>query len=158
MHLEGWRTELTSPAIKSFMTRQCCGPHSARPASTNLCLHSDSKHTHHYIHHFKPCTKTSFRRHQLQMFIQAGTHIHKHSSQSVLFVSPCSCSIHLYPLLPLVAALIYKICLNLLLTLLVSFSAQRYTHTNDQPCVHIHELCRGFGRTCWIPILAEGIP
>lgn len=123
-----------------------------------ICVSTLTVSTHTTIHHFKPCTKTSFRRHQLQMFIQAGTHIHKHSSQSVLFVSPCSCSIHLYPLLPLVAALIYKICLNLLLTLLVSFSAQRYTHTNDQPCVHIHELCRGFGRTCWIPILAEGIP
>lgn len=39
-------TELTSPAIKSFMTLQCCGPHSARPASTNLCLRSNGKHTH----------------------------------------------------------------------------------------------------------------
>lgn len=46
VHFEGWRTELPSPAIKSFMTLQCRGPHSARPASTNLCLHSDSKHTH----------------------------------------------------------------------------------------------------------------
>ena len=47
---EGWRTELTSPAIKSFMTLQCFGLHSTRLASTNLCLHSGGTHTHTHTH------------------------------------------------------------------------------------------------------------
>lgn len=48
-----WRTELTSPAVKSFMTLQCCGPHSARPASTNQCLHSDSQLAHRPVRRFR---------------------------------------------------------------------------------------------------------
>lgn len=63
------RPELTSAAIKSFMTLQCCGPRRARPASTNLCLRSDSKRTHTHIHHctLKPRTKIIPCRRQLQV-------------------------------------------------------------------------------------------
>lgn len=111
-----WRTELTSPAVKSFMTLQCCGPHSTRPASTDQRLHSNSQHAHRRVRRFRSCTKkNSLGRHQLQMFVQAGTRIHKHSGQSaficvplvlVLFCTHVSSE----------AALIYKICLNLLLS------------------------------------------
>lgn len=122
------------------MTLQCCGPHSARPASANLCLHSDSKHTHHYT--FKPCTKISLHRQQLQMLIQAGTHTHRYSDSRYLFVSPCSCSIHLYPRLPSVAVSIYKTCLNLFLTLMVSFSAQYSPHHWSASCPYSWALQR----------------
>lgn len=79
------------------MTLQCCGPHSARPASTNLCLYSDSMraHTHtghHQTHCFKPwaCAKISFHRQQLQMLVQAATDTHKHSDSRCIFASPFS--------------------------------------------------------------------
>lgn len=78
-----WRTELTSPAVKSFMTLQCCGPHSARPASTNQCLHYDSQLAHCPVRRFRSwAKKNSLCIHQLQKYIQAGTHIHKNSGQS----------------------------------------------------------------------------
>lgn len=47
--------ELTSPAVKSLMTLQCCGPHSARPASPNQCLHSNSQHAHRQVRRFRSC-------------------------------------------------------------------------------------------------------
>lgn len=49
------RTELTSPAVKSLMTLQCCGPHSARPASPNQCLLSNSQHARRQVRRFRSC-------------------------------------------------------------------------------------------------------
>lgn len=105
-----WRTELTSPAVKSFMTLQRCGPHSARPASTNQCLHSDTQHARRPVHPCRSCAKKpasadinykcSFR--QAHRF--TSTQVSQH-----LFVShwSCSCFAHPYPLLVSQAAFIY---------------------------------------------------
>lgn len=129
MHLKCWRTELTSPAIKSFMTLQCYGPHSARPASNNLCLQSDSKHTHTVrVILLSPALKSASANNNYKYSSrQAHTFKNTQSVSIYLFVSPCSCSIHLYTLLPSVAASICKICLNLILALIVS-SAQHFPH------------------------------
>lgn len=129
-----WRTELTSPTVKSFMTLQRCGPHSARPASTNQCLHSDSQLAHRPVHRFRSCAKKaacadinykcSFR--QAHRF--TSTQVSRH-----LFVSHWSrsCSAHPHPLLVSQAALIYKICQNLLLARPACSSAKPYRTINQ---------------------------
>lgn len=126
-----WRTELTSPAVKSFMTLQCCGPHSARPASTNQCLHSDSQHPHHQVHRFRSCAKKRPPQTSITNVLSG-----RHTDSQALW----SVSIYLYLTGPDLhpsdlaseAALIYKICLNLLLARPAGSSAKPY-HTINQP-------------------------
>lgn len=110
-----WRTELTSPAVKSFMTLQCCGPHSTRPASADQRLHSNSQHAHRPVQCFRTCAKkktasadTNYRCWFRQAHWFTSTRVGRH-----LLVSPWSwfCT-HVSS----EAALIYKICLNLLLS------------------------------------------
>lgn len=118
-----WRTALTSPADKSFMTLQCCGPHSTRPASTDQRLHSNSQHAHRRVRCFRSCAKkktasadTNYKCSSRQAHRFTSTQVSQH-----LFVSPWSWfCIHVSS----EAALIYKICLNLLLARPVCSSTQ----------------------------------
>lgn len=104
------------------MTLQCFGPHSTRPASTNLCLHSGGTHTHththRWTHHFflKPCTKNRTPQTAITNVHPSRNTLAQKNTQC-LCASPCSCSTRLHPLLP------SEICLNLLLAPLVSFFA-----------------------------------
>lgn len=88
-----------------------------------------------------PALKNGLGRHQLEMFVQAGTQIHKPSGQSafvcvplvlVLFCTQVSSE----------AALIYKICLNLRLARPVCSSAQPYCTINQPQCPYSWALQR----------------
>lgn len=106
-----WRTELTSPAVKSFMTLQCCGPHSARPASTNQCLHYDSQLAHCPVRRFRSWAKKTasayinYKSKSRQAHTFTRTQVNQH-----FFVShwSWSCSAHPCPLLVSQAAFIDK--------------------------------------------------
>lgn len=109
-----WRTELTSPAVQSFMTLQCCGPHSARAASTNQCLSSNSQLAHRPVHPFRPALKNQ-PLHTSMTDAHSGRPTFSRTQVSqYLFASHWSWSCSSHPLLVSQAALIYKICQNLL--------------------------------------------
>lgn len=127
------RTELTSPAVKSLMTLQCCGPHSARPASPNQCLHSNSQHVRRQVRRFRSCaTKQPLQTSITNVHSARHTDSQALRSVGIYLCPPGPGPAHMYPLLASEAALIYKICLNLFLARAVCSSAKPY-HIINQP-------------------------
>lgn len=95
-----WRTALTSPADKSFMTLQCCGPHSTRPASTDQRLHSNSQHAHRRVRCFRSCAKKKWLRQTPITNVRPGRHTDSQALRSVsIYLSPPGPgSVSMYPL------------------------------------------------------------
>lgn len=77
-----WRTELTSPAVKSFKTLQCCGPHSTRPACTDQRLHSNRQHAHRRVRCFRSCAKKRPRQTPITD-VRSGRHTDSQALRSV---------------------------------------------------------------------------
>lgn len=83
------------------------------------------------------------------MFIQAGTHIHKHSSQSVLFVSPAPAP---YTCILCCPRWRHESIKYVQISCSLCCSPSLHSTkplTNSGPSVHTRELCRGSGSTCW---------